>query len=305
MERAPIGGADSLRGEEFAMDETIGDWVNWLRLRKSVRTVEAYEWELRRLASVYPGKAALNFRERDLTQYLAERRMLDGVGDSSIKRGVGALRSFFGWVSGKKSPAARLPYPRVRPRQQRSLTADELGRVLAACDSSSDKGRRDLALLCLMVDTGLRASEVCRLRLADVDLGRCALRVIIKGGRESGAVFTRYTAAQLAAWFDVRSRYAGEGVGEAFVSLGGLRRGTALTREGLRTEILKIGARAGVTLSPHDLRRTFATLSTLAGASARVVQVAGRWSSLAMVERYTAAIAAEAIRGYLPLAGWA
>ncbi|MCK4692865.1 MAG: tyrosine-type recombinase/integrase [Anaerolineales bacterium] len=76
--------------------------------------------------------------------------------------------------------------------------------------------------------------------------------------------------------------------------MGGNRPGTALTPDGLRSIFRALGAKSGLpNLSPHVLRHTFATLAIRQGASSKLVQVAGGWSSLLMVERYTQAIKPE------------
>jgi len=69
----------------------------------------------------------------------------------------------------------------------------------------------------------------------------------------------------------------------------------------LQGMVKRWGLGIGIKLSPHDLRRSFATLSTLFGAPSRVVQVAGRWSTIEMVERYTREIDQSAIEPYLPV----
>jgi integrase len=60
------------------------------------------------------------------------------------------------------------------------------------------------------------------------------------------------------------------------------------------------GEKLGFRLSPHDLRRTFTTLSLKNGAPSRLVQVAGRWSSIEMVERYSQAITPGEYDDYFP-----
>lgn len=278
--------------------EILVDWENWLRLRVAASTVESYGWELKQLNALFPDKIPKDFRERDLTQFLAERQAKRALSDSARKRSVAAFRSFFGWACGKKSPAVKLPYPKVHRRRQRSLTWEQMELVLAAIDSSTDKGTRDLAMILLMLDTGLRVSEICRLTVADMDLEQLSLQVLVKGGSEAFGVFTEYTAQQLQRWLGIRKRYA---VGDTlFVSVGGLSAGAALTRGGVKCEMRKLGAKVGIRLSPHDLRRTFAVLSTVNGAPTRLLQKAGRWESLEMVARYTANVPAHAVRQYLP-----
>lgn len=284
------------------MQETIKDWAAWLSLKKSRCTIKGYMWELGKLSAVHPTKQASDFRLRDLTHYLAERRF-NGCGDASIKRSVAAFKSFFGWVSGKKkSVAASLDFPTVHSRKQRSLTVDRLGQVLASCETSKVIGKRDAALIALGVDTRLRASELCRLRVVDVDLESRRLHCVIKGGKESERIFSDETRAMVSAWLSVR--VAVPDCDRVFVGVGGNLKGQGMTPDGLRGVFRAIGKRAGIgAFSPHDLCRSFAMITTARGAPSRVVQVGGGWSSLKLVEVYTRSLELEAIEKYLPMSG--
>ncbi len=158
-----------------------------------------------------------------------------------------------------------------------------------ACDLETVAGRREQAIISLLVDSGLRAAELCRLRVADVALEAGVLTVIGKGGDEELVPFGDTTVRRLQAWLDVRS--AAEGVETVFVSLGGLTPGQPLTTSGLRNILRRLGKKAGLDgVSPHAFRRAFACISTEAGAPSRVVQKIGRWSDIRMVERYTKAL---------------
>ena len=207
-----------------------------------------------------------------------------------------ACRKFLAWQFGASHPALSARIKRVRSRRQRTLTVASAGDLLASFDTTSPKGCRDLALCALGLDTGLRCSEFCRLKLVDVDLSAHNLQVIVKGGQWGTGVYSVQTAQYLAAWLVVRT--AKPGVGEFFTNT---RTGTALTRCGLNTVVKKWGIRLGIKLCPHDLRRSFATLSTIYGAPSRIVQKAGRWSNIDMVEHYTQDLDPEAIAPYLPV----
>ncbi len=77
-----------------------------------------------------------------------------------------------------------------------------------------------------------------------------------------------------------------------------------LTPCGLRCVFRNLGAAAGLAkFSPHDLRRTFATLATERGAPSRLVQEGGRWSDIQMVERYTRTVQLSYLAKFLPMAG--
>jgi len=218
-----------------------------------------------------------------------------GWGNSQQCVAVAAARKYLRWRFGPSHPALAARIKARKPKPQRTLTIERALELLMSFDGSY-KGRRDLALAALLLDTGLRASEVCRLQLADMDLERRSLQVIIKGGQWGAAVYGVRTGDYLGEYLSLRK--PAPGVGAVFVSTHG---GGQLTREGLQTIVKGWGARLGIRLSPHDFRRSYATIASVYGAPSRLVQIGGRWSSIEMVEHYTRALPADAIRPYLPV----
>jgi integrase/recombinase XerD len=219
----------------------------------------------------------------------------EGWGNSQQYVALCACRKFLAWCFGMDHPALCARIKRIRPRRQRVLKSARALELLALFDRNTVKGLRDLAICALALDTGLRLAELCRLKVTDVDLQQRSLQVIIKGGQWGMGVFSAQTALYISEWLAVRK-------GKADTVFASTRTWRSLTREGLKVTIRRWGEKAGFKLSAHDLRRTFATLSTRFGAPSRVVQVAGRWSDLGMVEHYTEEITAEEIRPYLVVA---
>jgi integrase len=164
---------------------------------------------------------------------------------------------------------------------------------------------RDRAMLYqVAVNTGLRASEVCRLEVQHLDLANRKLTVRIKGGRWGDGFFSVPTRVRLRYWLYLRRRLASPGVETVFVSVGGERRGSSLTPDGLRAIFRQMAAALGMRhFSPHSLRRSMACICLENGASSRVVQLAGRWRSISMVETYSRALSGEVVDAYLPTAG--
>ncbi len=215
-----------------------------------------------------------------------------------------AVKGYLQWKYGEKHPALKLKIRRLEAGPQRSLTMDQVRILLASFDTMSCKGIRDLAMCTLMLDSGLRSSEICRLELKYLNMAERHLSVIIKGGRWGEGVFSSETASYLENWLNQREKIAKPGVRTVFVGIGGDTRGMPMTRDGLGCIMSTWGDKAGIgMLSPHDLRRTFAVLATRMHAPARVLQVAGRWSNIQMVERYTNAITADDFEEYFPVAG--
>lgn len=213
---------------------------------------------------------------------------------------LAACRKFIAWRHGSNHPALSARVKRIKPRAQRSMSIAQVIELLASFDTYTAKGARDQALAAVAIDTGLRAAELARVQLADVDLEHRTMQVIVKGGQWGIAVFSPETAAIIERWLYYRK--PADGVNNLFISLAlNKNKGRALTTSGVKINFKRWGISLGWKLSPHDARRTFATVSTILGAPSRVVQAAGRWSNIQMVERYTANIDAQAITPYLPV----
>lgn len=229
--------------------------------------------------------SALEFRQR-LTR--------DGWGSSTTWVAFCAVRRFLTWRYGSKHPALALKLRRLESDPQRCLTEDQAVRLMALFDVRTPKGARDLAMAAIMLDAGLRCSEVCGLLLTGLDLQGRAFRVRAKGNQIRFGVFSVPTQMILDAWLSIR-------IGRddtVFVSIGGNTPGKRLTRDGLGSTVRKWGKQIGIQLSPHDLRRSYATFSTYAGAPGRILQIATGWHDLKMVERYTGSITPAAMDPY-------
>lgn len=222
-------------------------------------------------------------------------------GPSSQSVGLYAIKGFLRWRFGSNHPALTARIKRRRSPEQRSLSGEQVLELLSCFDTSSIKGRRDLAMAALFLDSGLRVSELARLEIRYLDLDHGRLQVIIKGGDWGSGVYSQYTAALIGSWLADRDLIAAPGISQVFVSV---KRGQGLTRAGIGRIVSKWGQISGLgALSPHDLRRSFATLATRRGVPARVLMEAGRWRSPAMIERYTQAISQEDFRDYFPIPG--
>ena len=218
--------------------------------------------------------------------------------NSTERSFLAATKGYFKYAYGEH-PVLKMKHRFVDPGKQRTLEPEETAKLLASIDTSRPKGLRDLAMLLLMLDTGLRSSEICRLKKADLDLGKCKLVVIQKGGRMRWAVFSEGARDRLAKWLRERANHAKPDVATVFVSVGGILKGQPLTRDGLRCVFRRLGKAADIGLiSPHDMRRTFCTDAVRRNVTHRLIQEQGGWKTPAMVNRYAQAISVEAFKGH-------
>jgi site-specific recombinase XerD len=261
----------------------------------SPASIEQYRWHLLRLTTWLKEKRGIEHTCKVTRDILREwgANIRGQWSPATCKTAVTACRGLFAWLLEEgelqENPALGLKTPQVPKRIQRTITTEEMRAMLSICDDHTVKGRRDCALLNLLIDTGLRAAEICRLCKQAVDLRHHVITVTVKGGNEELAYFGDSTAHAIRAWLDVRA--AAPGVDSLFISVGGGTPGQPLTTRGLRIIVKRIGEQAGVDgVSPHAFRRGFACIATEAGAPSRTVQIAGRWSDIQMVERYTQAL---------------
>lgn len=165
----------------------------------------------------------------------------------------------------------------IRPTAQDALTEEELDRLLDQPDARYPSGRRNLAILLVMADAGLRVSEVTALRTGDViSEGGQLTHLLIrhgKGGKSARQPLTTRAASKLALWLQTRGQL-GIGAGPIFctvssgLSRGGFSRpgqrlepGRPLSTGYLRQLVKRLGRRAGIqrNISPHTLRHTAIT----------------------------------------------
>lgn len=167
------------------------------------------------------------------------------------------------------------------------FTPEQIEALLAAA-RKSNHSRRDEALLLFLLDNGVRASELCGIRLEHVDFQEFSCRVLGKGRKQRTVPFGIRTKKAL--W-----RYIHEGperplASPLFLSDRGTTAGEALTTSGLFQLIRRLGRAAkiqGVRCSPHTFRHTFA-IEWLRndGAELALMKILGH-TSLTMTQRYT------------------
>lgn len=225
----------------------------------------------------------------------------EGWGNSWRCAALYACRAFIRWKFGDQHPALLAKLKRIKPKAQRSMSADQVLALLANFDTYTAIGARDQAILATALDTGFRVSELARIQLADVDLENGTIQVIVKGGQWGFGFISPETAAIVDRWLSYRRDITK--CGALFITLKeNKRKGSQMKAQGIQTLFKRWGEKVGFKLSAHDARRSFATLSTENGAPTRLLQSAGRWSDIKMVERYTANLNGRAVKPFLPMA---
>lgn len=217
-------------------------------------------------------------------------------GNSQQHIALCSSQKFLRWRHGDHHPALSAKMKRIKPKPRRSLTADKALQLLASFNPYTPIGARDLAIAAFGLDTGFRREELCLVQLANVDFSTNKALALCKGGQYKFGAFSPETSHIIQSWLQFRK--PADGVGNLFISMKSRR---ALTGFGMGCIFKAWSKTIGFQISAHDLRSSFATLSTIYGAPSRTVQVGGRWSSSEMVEHYTGNLQLDAIQPYLPM----
>ncbi|CVH75526.1 Tyrosine recombinase XerD [Coriobacteriaceae bacterium CHKCI002] len=294
-------------GDPLAVDarasELVESFCEALRVERnaSAHTVRAYRTDLMdylrwaRRARVKP----LGATHRQLRLYLAE---LDRAQYSrtTVNRRLSALRGFFRWlnVTGvlEEDPAGALSGPRSRQSLPHVIRAADMARLLSVHAERDAAGRvraqspadlRNQAILEFLYACGARVSEASGLLASHVDLAAGQAKVLGKGAKERIVPLHDLAVASMRAYAsEARPALLRDRTCEFFfVSTRGGRMGTDAIRKMFKDALRKAGL--DESLSPHDMRHTFATDLLDGGADLRSVQEMLGHASLSTTQIYT------------------
>jgi integrase/recombinase XerD len=276
------------------LEAHIRTFLNSLRVEKGLadNTVQAYRRDITKFAAFVTERklATKDVTRGDVVDFLGSlyRRGLDS---RSVARHLVTIRHFFrfalleGYVV--EDPAATIESPKFRQSLPEFLSLEEVDLLLGQPDVSSILGARDRAMIELMYSCGLRVSELCGLRVADLESDAGCLRCVGKGdkerlvpvGRQALKAVQRYLRA-------ARPKLLREG-SSPYLFLN--QKGGKIDRIGYWKLLGAYGRKAGLrkALTPHMLRHSFATHLLDRGADLRSVQMMLGHSDISTTQIYT------------------
>jgi integrase/recombinase XerD len=258
----------------------------------SPNTLEAYGHDLVRLQSFAERRktSLARLRQADLVTFFESLRD-QGLAPRSVARVVHGVRGFYRFLQREgrldRDPMENLKAPRAFKALPRYLTPAQVEALLAAPDTKTPLGLRDRAILEVLYATGLRVSELIRLRREEVDLELGLVRAFGKGRKERLVPVGRVAARWIERYErDARSRLAkGRAGAPLFVN----NRGGRLSRMGLWGIVRRHAVAAGVerVLTPHVLRHSFASHLLERGADLRSLQAMLGHADISTTQIYT------------------
>jgi integrase/recombinase XerD len=270
------------------MDEKIADFLDHLRCEKglSSNTIEAYGRDVQAFAAIlgHGNWSAVN--SESILHFLGHLKE-KGFASSSICRALVSVKVFFRFL--KKEGVVDVDLGRYfnTPKTWQFipdvLTVEEVDELLAQPKQDDFLGARDKAILELLYATGMRVSELCKLRICDLD----DTFVKVHGkGKKDRVVPVGKLAIEAVDRFLIQFR--GE-TQEENAPLFVTSRGKPIDRVTVWSRVKAYANSAGIrkSISPHTLRHSFATHLLENGADLRLIQDMLGHEDIGTTDRYT------------------
>jgi integrase/recombinase XerD len=289
---------------EGKMQDKVDDFLKVLESERgfSVNTIFAYRNDLTQFLGFLQANAASqpvveegqavdlmalqevglwsDLTDQHLTSYMLHLRGKQ-YASSTVARKMAAIKSFFNYLIQeghlRGDPAARMTSPKVDKYTPRSISAEEVERLLAqpAKDAAAlgdrPENSRDRAMLEALYSTGMRVSELVALDTHDVDLSAQHLRCASRTLRERRVPLRETAIEAIVHYLEIaRPRLVLREEHALFLN----HRGNRLTRQGFWLILKSYANKADIAdITPHTLRHTFATHALRSGANLRDVQL--------------------------------
>jgi site-specific recombinase XerD len=208
----------------------------------------------------------------------------------SVQGHARAVKAFWGWLEREEhievNRLSKFPLPRVPVKPVDTLSMDRIQELLGQIDRFTPGGARYFLIIILLVDTGLRISELVSITLSNMDLTGGFIKVVGKGQKTRFVPLSPETRRELTRFLKAsRPRLTPTDSPYLFATPDGRPISVNSVQQYLRRLAASAGL-DGVRVTPHVLRHTFATLSIANGANPFTLKEILGHTTLAMTMRY-------------------
>jgi site-specific recombinase XerD len=275
----------------------LNSWeINLLAENKSPTTITSYLRGVRLyLEWCERNEHAVELTRVQIQQYAAEL-IAAGKEANTVRLRLASLRQFARWLIAEgelpDDPLLGLKPPKIPTKLVHGLSDEQLRALIKACKGPSFRDKRDEAIVRLMAETGLRASETVALTVADIQPLKAGVVAVQRGKGMKGraAPFGPQTAAALDRYLRARRAHKLASGPALWLGVGGKK----FAYFGLNDTLRDRAKRAGIEgFHLHLMRHTAATRWLRAGGSEGGLMAIAGWSTRDMIDRYTGASAFE------------
>ncbi|MEA3417487.1 MAG: site-specific tyrosine recombinase XerD [Thermodesulfobacteriota bacterium] len=263
------------------LDNLVDQYINYLLVEKGLsdNTIESYSSDLAIYLEFLKKNRIKNISGADtavILKHLIDLRS-SGLGAKSRTRHLIVLRGFYRFLTQEKiikqDPSRIIDLPKGGMKLPDVLSVEEVKKLIDICDTKKPKGIRDAAMIELLYAAGLRVSELVNVKLQNVNMEACFVRVFGKGSKERIVPIGLYAKEKINYYIKSSRPLLLKNMVSQYLFVA--RAGKPMTRQGFWKQLKKYGQMAGIKkrLTPHSLRHSFATHLLEGGADLRAVQI--------------------------------
>lgn len=270
----------------------INDFIVYSSVEKglSQNTLNAYKGDLQ--------KFELFLAEKELTYFIAQKKDIisfvqrlkeQGYNVSSISRIISSIKSLYRYLNyeglSEHNPTENITSPKKWITVPKALSFRDVISLLKA-QYKARSASRDIVMLELMYSAGLRVSELISLKVENIHYDSGYIRIMGKGSKERLVPINRGIIEKINEYSrQLRPHLLKDGMQSPYLFLS--NRGKKMTRQRFWQTLKEIGEIAGIKVSPHMIRHSFATHLLEAGADLRAVQKMLGHSDISTTQIYT------------------
>ena len=277
--------------------EKIEDFSNFLKFEKnfSGNTLDAYMRDVRKLESFTISEldnlSPQNITYENLQEYIYQLSK-NKISERSQARAISSIKAFFKFLLEDDyrtdNPATLLEGPKLGLYLPDTLSEEDINRIIACIDNSTDIGKRNKCILEVLYGCGLRVSELIDLKISNINFKESYIMVEGKGEKTRLVPLANTTAEFIRSYIHtVRNKTKINKKYEDTLFLNS--RGTNMSRVIVFIIIKELTQKAGISksISPHTFRHSFATHLLQNGADLRFIQEMLGHSSITTTQVYT------------------
>ena len=259
--------------ERYEPSILIEKYINYLEYERklSKNTILSYKNDLKNFDIYFNGNLK-NLTFKDIEKYIAS---IQNLNSRSISHHITVINSFYEFLTADKiiesNPCSNISSPKTAKKLPIYLTEEEIDNLLNI-NLFTAYDYRNKAMLELLYATGLRITELCSLKITDIDLDNCFIRVFGKGKKERIVPISDIAIKHLKIYLNTyRGEILKNQISDYVFISNSLKN---ISRQGFFKILKKECQRCGITknVSPHVLRHSFATHLLKHGADLRIIQ---------------------------------
>lgn len=273
------------------INECIERFIEYLIIDKkySENTVRSYHNDLKKFENYFKNTKLNSISENHIRNYL--KHLKNNNNDNrTINHNISTLRSFYKFLliekEIKNNPMEYIEMPKTKKSLPKTLTLEEIDKLLDI-KLTDDFSFRNKAMLELMYSSGLRVSELVNVKIHDIDVSSCIIRIMGKGAKERIVPIGDYAINYITIYLkDHRNNLIKKELND-YLFLN--NHGNKMTRQGYFKIIKQLAREQNIKtdFSPHTLRHSFATHLLNGGADLRSIQEMLGHESISTTQIYT------------------